>query len=313
MKWTNDVFAELRIREFGVNAQVKQVDLKHIDQKASLNNHARHDKPINDDLIEDYSIAMERGDEFPRVVLAPTANGSFVVLGGNHRIQAAMRIGEKSAPCYVVDSKTPELLDLLPRALNRGHGLRQDRVQALDNACFAVTKYNKTVQQAAEMFGLHKNMIGSELRARKMSELLQSKGVKTHNLNKSILNTLNTIPIESVQVAAARAIGAAQMTINEASGFIRDIKEAKATEASQMAVVAECERRLGNPEFDATTKVKSERGIRTSFLMAVSTMERILKDKKKLHQIGIDDATEKKAISARLDALSKKLHSISHS
>jgi hypothetical protein len=56
---------------------------------------------------------------------------------------------------YVVDTKDPVVLDLLPKVLNRRHGLRKGREEAITDAINAVAIHKLTVNQAAERFGVH--------------------------------------------------------------------------------------------------------------------------------------------------------------
>src|SRR5712672_378946 len=107
MKWSSDPFAEQSMKDFGASWEIEKVDVSSIDENASKQNNARvSTAPIQDELVEDYALAMERGDVFPLIVLFKKGKG-YIILGGNHRFQALRLLNESSIDAYIVKSDDP--------------------------------------------------------------------------------------------------------------------------------------------------------------------------------------------------------------
>lgn len=59
-------FYERALKKQGVTFEYKEKwSLEDVDARKSLANQARLDKPIDDDLVGQYGLAMKEGDDFP--------------------------------------------------------------------------------------------------------------------------------------------------------------------------------------------------------------------------------------------------------
>jgi ParB-like chromosome segregation protein Spo0J len=311
-KWTTDIYAEEKLKEYGIGWQVQSIAIKDIDWKASEANKARGSKPINVELVEDYSLAMQSGDAFPMIVVEKTKAG-YYILSGNHRSRAAKDIGRTTIDAYVVKGNDPAAIDILPRIFNRGHGSRQDRSEAIRNAIWVINKHKLTASRAAELFGLSKSYIQNELRADAVGIKLEAAGIDPACLVKDCKLRLGTIATDAVMVSVARVIAGAKLTGTQAGQLIDDIKAEKRSEASQMAIVSRWQDKLANaPKDEPKPALFRGRSIRTDFLIGIRTIERVIKGIKHLEQLQITDEKEQREIAARLSEISKRLHKLSH-
>jgi ParB-like nuclease family protein len=322
-QWTNDTYAESKLKEFGADYTVKDIPMSSVNWNESSKNHARADKPINDDLVEDYALAMESGDIFPMpVVMLIPGKKDYIVLSGNHRYKAAELKGEKTIKVYVATSDDPAALDVLPRIFNRGHGLRQTKDEAIRNAIWTINAHNMTIQRAAELFALRPDAIAKQIKVEHTRAILESGGVKAHKIGNTAIHRLSAISLDSVMIAAGRIVADAGLSLEQTADIVMDMRKVdNKSEAQQMAKVAEWEnrfltKRIANSSVEEAVEeveVKRSRTIRTKFITVLTTMERLVAGKKRLAQLGIEDKDDKQKIQSRLHDLSKKLNSLSGS
>lgn len=322
-QWTNDQYAEIKLKEFGAQYTVKDIPLSSVNWKESSKNHARADKPITEDLVEDYALAMESGDTFPMiVVMLIPGTKEYIVLSGNHRFKATELIGSKTIKAYVASSDDASALDVLPRIFNRGHGLRQSKDEAIKNAIWTINAHNMTIQRAAELFGLRPDAIARQVRIEHTRAVLEAGGVKAHRINNTSINRLSAISLDNVMIAAGRIVADAGLSVDQTEDIVKDIRKVEnRSEAHQMGVVAEWEKRFLTKSIakasveEAVQEVATRRTrtLRVRFVTALTTLERLVAGKKRLIQLGIEDKDDKTTIQSRLHDLSKKLNSLSGS
>lgn len=322
-QWTNDAYAESKLDEFGAKYTVKDIPLTSVNWKESSKNHARADKPITEDLVEDYALAMESGDIFPMiVVMLIPGSKEYIVLSGNHRFKAAELRGEKTIKAYVATSDDPSALDVLPRIFNRGHGLRQSKDEAVRNAIWTINAHAMTIQRAAELFGIRPDAIAKQIRIEHTRATLESGGVKAHKISSTAIHRLSAIRIDNVMIAVGRIVADAGLSSEQAGDIVMDIRKVEnKSEPQQMALVAEWENRFLTKRLSQTSvesavdevSIKRTRTIRVKFVTALTTMERLVAGKKRMSQFGIENKDDKRTIQSRLNDLSKKLNSLSNS
>lgn len=83
--------------------------------------------------IEEYRQQMANGAIFPPVLLRETG-GKPLLVDGNTRLAAARRVGRKTFPAIVVDTKTPEMALILAAAVNQMGGERLTAAEAHEAA-----------------------------------------------------------------------------------------------------------------------------------------------------------------------------------
>ena len=90
---------------------------------------------LNEDTVQDYADAMERGDKFPAVTVF-TDGAEYYLADGFHRVEALRRIGKKSVVAELRDGDFKAAL-LFALKANSTHGLRRtnaDKRHALEMA-----------------------------------------------------------------------------------------------------------------------------------------------------------------------------------
>lgn len=303
-RWIADVPAEKRMEEFGVSFRVEEISLDDIDWDESLTNGGRLIDPLNPDLVTEYKTAMESGDRFPACVLRRMKSGRMVIESGNHRMRSALQAGIKKAPVYVFESSDQAVIDLMPRVLNRLHGKRQGREEALIHATHAVEQYGYEHGKAEQLFGLSKGSVSAAIRAKDVKKLLMSKGVNTQKLTQAQLVSLHPLKNDNVIVAAGRMISDSGINGSAADEFIRSIRKNR-TEAQQMAAVADLEKRIGGRDPGPVLKVP--RNVRTKFLTWLTTGENYLENSTELSQLQITESGEQARIRQRIERLRDNL------
>ena len=90
---------------------------------------------LNEDTVQDYADAMERGDKFPAVTVF-TDGAEYYLADGFHRVEALRRIGKKAVVAELQDGNFKAAL-LYALKANSTHGLRRtnaDKRHALEMA-----------------------------------------------------------------------------------------------------------------------------------------------------------------------------------
>lgn len=303
MKWTQDFPAESKMQEFGAKYKVSDVKLSEIDWAASRTNGARLNDPLNDDLVIEYALAMERGDGFPMVVLMKKGS-HYIILSGNHRMAAAKEIGIAEVKAYVIETDDSSVIEILPRVLNRLHGKRQDKSEALLHAVYAVDQFGWEPKKASEMFGLHKGAVADFIRIRETRTALEKNGVKTAALKDSHVRTLSVIKNENVQSAAARIAVNTGMTGDLLEELTKSVKAQK-TEATAMGVIGEWEKKT-QPMTIPLPAVKVPKALRSKFIGCLTTMEKYVENVSQLAQLQITEKSEADSVKQRLIKLAEK-------
>jgi ParB family chromosome partitioning protein len=323
-QWTQDTYAESKLKEFGASFTVKDISMSSVNWAESSKNHARADKPIVEDMVEDYALAMESGDAFPMIVLMLIpGRKDYIVISGNHRFKATELLGEKTIKAYVATSDDPAALDVLPRIFNRGHGLRQNKDEAIRNAIWSINAHHMTIQRAAELFGIKTDSISRQIKIETSRAVLASGGVKEHRINNSAIYKLSSVALDNVMIALGRIVADAGLSVDQTDDMVKDVRKVEnKSEPQQMAAVAEWENRFltkrlatTNEQSDEPSKaveVKKTRSVRVKFITALTSIERLVAGKKRLSQLGIENK-DAKNIQSRLHDLSKKLNILSGS
>ncbi len=301
LKWRDDTDAESMLNDMGIEFRLRDYNMADIDLEEGKINNARMSDPLNDSLVEEFALAMERGNTFPRPLVLARKAHKALPLSGNHRMASADMLGAKIISCYEITSDDRALVDLLPRALNRLHGARQSKEEAIQHAMYAIQEYGYTVKQAAQLFCLRDKTISDEIRFCKQRDFLESKSIPARKLQKTAVAKIGMLSgNENVMVAAARlAVGQQVETV---SSMVDKIRAAK-TEATQMAVVADYESRLAIPE----PAVKQERQLKAKFLSGLTTLENLVEGRTSLAQVQITKEADIVTTEERLLKLAAQL------
>ena len=308
--WASDPFAEDKMKQFGLDWDVMDIPISQIKIKENI---ARH-KPVNEDLILDYSMSMTNGDVFPRVVLNKTLSG-YYPFGGHHRIPAAELAGFDTVEAYVVNARDEDTITYLPMALNRGHGARQERKEAIKNAVAAMIGSGRSAEWASNIFGIKKEVLQIEVRISEIRKGLEAKGIKHIGLADTNIIKLGVIKNENVRGAAARVAETSGLIGNPLDVFLEEIKSQTRSEASQMSIIAKYEVMPELSRPDSGLAPKAPTGLRNHanrLSATVASLESVLRGKRSLKQIGFTDDKKIEAMKKRMVELSAKLYAISN-
>lgn len=192
IKWKNDDDAILTVNRLGLKWNYQTVAASEIDVKKSRHNHARKTAIIEQN-VDDYADAMERGDVFPMIVVARVDGGrSLIVAGGNHRHQAAMRLGVTEFDVMVVECDQAMFSMLCP-ALNLYVGQREDRSVRVEQAADAVIRLGITAKQAAEDYRVNVGAVSHCVGEKRTAVAAAKLGLRTDDLAPGYLRVLAPI------------------------------------------------------------------------------------------------------------------------
>jgi hypothetical protein len=310
IEWKKHEPTEKSLKEFGLTWDIEEIPFSQIDEDLSANNHARRIR-IDDSTVADYLTAMEQGDDFPLgVAVKQPGSGKYLVLGGNHTRLAARQFGLKSMGFYVVDTKDPMVMDLLPKVLNRRHGLRKSREEAITDAINAVAIHKLTVNQAAERFGVHPHTLHVNNRVTLAVRRFKKLGVKAESVPRTAILRLNTIPIDSVLEKAVVTAEKQRMNGTEVAALVDAIHENSSSEKDQLAVIADFNSKLveGKPVLSKGTESEKLWARYTRLLV---TLEVLTRNKKTLSQLGCPTESARTKIALLQRSLSNKLNALS--
>lgn len=127
------------------------VDLGDVDHNGSLNNQARL-HALDPDVVDRYTADMALGDQFPPVLAQRRPRRKLLLLGGNHRYNAAIKAKRPTLPMYVVVCE-PETATRLMYEDNRRHGLPPSEDERIAQAIHLV-ETGWTNAKAAECVGV---------------------------------------------------------------------------------------------------------------------------------------------------------------
>lgn len=308
VKWGPDVPVELKLEEFGVKWRDGIVRMDRIDWAASRMNHARIDTAaLSMELAEEYSQAMLRGDVFPKVVVLELPRDKYFILGGNHRAEGARLAGDEELKAYIATTTDEAIIDLLPRVLNRMHGRRMDRNEALNQARYAIATHALKTKQAALMFGVSESTLLMEQRITRAGKFLTDNNINPAGWPKTKLEALERLENDNVKKAVAIRLIAPFPKANgqEVDAMIGRVIANK-NELKQLDEVdrieAEWKKIYGQDPGPAKRIV---RPVRTLFLSDLRRLENHLEKRKTFKQLQITEPAEAVEVAKRLAKLAK--------
>jgi hypothetical protein len=309
LEWQKHPLTEKTLKEFGLDWEIAEIQFSQIDDEMSSNNHARRNR-LDDSVVADYLTGMEQGDDFPLgVAVKQPGTGKYLVLGGNHTRIAAQQFGAKSMGFYIVETKDPVVIDLLPKVLNRKHGLRKGKEEAIQDAMNAISVHKLSVNEAAERFGVHPHTLHVNSRVILAIRRFKKLGVKAEALPRNAIMKLNTIPIDSVLEKAVIAAEKQRMNGTEVYALVDAISENKSSEKDQMAVISDFNAKLSDGKHLPSKGTESER-LWARYTRLLVTLDVMLRNKKNLSQLGCSTEGARTRFGALGRSLANKLNAL---
>ena len=160
----------------GVSAEEFNVD-------ASLANQARLEEPVNEDTVERYREAAERGDVFPAVVAYRPGRAKaplLVNIDGNHRLVAHMRAHEgQGLPLAVYEvarATRPQIITLMTMSFNTKHGRPTSEKERIHHALYLIDN-GSSADAAATAMNVPVRLVKAALARAKADERAKEVGV----------------------------------------------------------------------------------------------------------------------------------------
>jgi hypothetical protein len=205
--------------------------IEDIDRDKGLQNQARLEQPLDNDLVDVYAEAKKAGHDFPPPVLWRPGRGRWVPVDGNQRLAADVKVGAKHTDAYVILCTDQQVIDRLCWTFNNlVNGKRLTTAEAMEHAVTFVRKYGVEAPVAAREWGINRVTLYTALRVREIADVLDKHKVKrTASLTDDKLRCLSPLLAvgEDVLVKAAESVaqsGADKETIGK---LTKDVSRAR--------------------------------------------------------------------------------------
>lgn len=133
-----DIETELSDRYHVGWSYLSQLNTALFDIDRSLQNQARFEA-LDEDTVEQYREAVERGDPFPAVIAyRPRKNGKLLIIDGNHRLAAHDRAGATIDVYEVAQGTRPQTVALMTFAFNTRHGRPTSEEERTSQALYLI-------------------------------------------------------------------------------------------------------------------------------------------------------------------------------
>lgn len=272
VNWRPDPDAESVIGYVGLKFEERKINISQIDWNESANNCARMLNPLNEEKIEDYATCMRGGDVFPMVVVEQTKT-SYVILGGNQRLNAVKRINATTARAYVVRGITTSQRECLIRSLNARHGWGTGKEERIQHALFLVMEQGVSVLDASKLMVVSEATLHKHMRAKIAKVSLAKAGVDTSEFSLSHFEALEKVQDEDMQAEIARIAAARGVTGESVKSVVDSVCSAK-SRVAMASKIKEWAKELA-PSCAGKTKVMSSPR-RDKFMRLLASMNEFL-------------------------------------
>ena len=225
LKWRFDSDAAKVITSMGLSHETGIITAAVIDVTKSRHNHARAaGMALISNNVEDYHDAMERGDEFPSIVVARIDDGAkYVIAGGNHRHAAAVKLGVSEFEAIIVRCTAMEF-DLLCPKLNMYVGQMEGRDARVEAAADRVVRMGITHKLAAQEFRVSVGQVGDAVRMRAGEAAAARLGHSITSMNAANVRLLSSIRENDNELNAAILYAKTNPTSTEMAHIIKTVK-----------------------------------------------------------------------------------------
>ena len=263
---------------------LEKFDLEDIDGAKSLRNQARLEEAVDQDLVDQYALAMKDGDQFPPLVIWKPNRGRYILIDGNQRLQAMRKLDRKRHDVYVVKTTDEMIVDRITWSFNNlVNGKRLSPAEALAHAVSWVRKYGRTIKEASQEWRLAVHKITRAVRVAEVRDSLHRSNVPhISRLSDDMLDTLAPLKTfgEDLLVAGAKLVTENGLAGKEAERMVKDVSTAKTSEAKKQALeeaaVSEPVRNRRAETKGGTVKVATSP--RSRFLSLLRQLGRMLED-----------------------------------
>jgi ParB-like chromosome segregation protein Spo0J len=206
--------------------------IARIDMASSLANQVRHD-PLNDEVVDRYAADMRRGNRFPPLLVEVdhlAAPSTPVILGGNHRLAAALAAGLITHPAYLVVAPESTLMRIRFED-NARHGLPPTMTERIGHAV-ELMRTGLSQAEAAAAVGVPQPKLSIAVAVLEASDRADDLGVDGFNrLSESVKYSLSQVTDPVVFSAVAEGTVKAALPSHVVKSLVRTANAVEPTEA----------------------------------------------------------------------------------
>jgi hypothetical protein len=210
-------------------------------------NQARLGDPVDEEHVEQLLSDLERGAEFPPIIVYKDDKGRYVTLSGNHRRKMFESAGRSIVRAYEATGldglrKEDERVLRLIYEANHGHGKQvalDDRIQQ----AISLIENGYTVRAAAAAVGVTENRVRDHYELARATRRLEELGVDTTAIRVSNQRRLMNIKSDRVLKEAAPIVPLMEKQTEEVNELVKTIN-AERSEDAQLTIVRDYEEAL---------------------------------------------------------------------
>jgi dGTP triphosphohydrolase len=303
INWISDVVAEKMLSQLGIGFTRKFLPVSSIDKKRSLQNTARLDVNLDEEHVQSITLGAADRDPIPAIVVWKTTSKNavtYVVAGGNHRLEAMIRLGENMIDCYIVEVGESEF-NVLCQMLNLANGKSVSDNDRVRYAIDAIDKgICKTQKEASQLFRVNANTLSSHISSRKAFQKLAARVNSNYKPHVRVAKILEKVVSDEVHKEAFDFVESSKKLNRDEVVDVLTSALSKPSEREQ--IVALQNAKLLNPE----RKIASS--IRNDFLKLLRKLDLILDKHKTFSSMDIVD--DKDAVKSQIEGVARKLRSL---
>jgi hypothetical protein len=293
----------------------EQVELSEIDVRASRTNHARLKRAIDPEYTASLVVKLNDGTVLPALILWERSVPDierFILADGNHRHDAYLQVGRRTADAYLLLVSDPAIIDAITRTANTIEGRGHTVEDSMTHAIYFVEQLRWSIEQAADWQKVSKATLRDKIAARKTIDRLHRLGQERESIVDTVYYELSRVRSDPVLGEVHELAFKAKLSPPTVSRMITEINRER-SEAAQLEVV---ERWRQKPEVAdriviGTGAQGKRRRIdphpRTKFLTAISRLEGALTETITLADLQITKPEDVAQLTKRCEVLTSKL------
>lgn len=211
---------------------LETVKIDRIDLMRSQRNQARIGDVIDKATVERYAQAMLNGDEFPPIVVWRGPENKYVVIDGNHRLQAAIVAKNDAIAAFLLgDGVKPQVITAMTFEANVRHGKQVSEAERIHHALW-LTDNGMSLGEAGRRLNLSASALRKAKAEQEANRRADSAGIDrrvwdripyTPKMRLSAISTDEGF-VDAVRLAHEAGMGA--MEVQEMVAHINDTRSA---------------------------------------------------------------------------------------
>lgn len=234
VNWVADDAGLSALDELGIEYSHALIDVESIDRKASAENRARK-YPLDDSRIEGIKNAMLRGIPIPKIIVRKRRDGSYVIVGGNHRFNS-LDAESSTIPVHIVTCTDTEF-EIACKVLNTVVGVGLSRQERIDAAIDATDRLGVSRALACRIYGVSETVVAECSKHRQVLVRLSGVSPRVRDcFTQSHAKILGDLAKnDNILRAAANLVAMRKLTTKDLHEIAKEAR-AQTTEAGQVTV-----------------------------------------------------------------------------